>query len=168
MKHCSLILAGLALSFLASCSAPASFTDSRPATTRGSGLRIAAVKTTAYTHSESDHIVHGAKTAVGTTLKSGRINSAAADWSVYPVGTVFRIEGQPGIYQVDDYGSALVGTNTIDIYKPSPGAMDQWGSRKVNIQVVKWGSFRKSLAIMEPRQTNGYIRRMVQRIRSSI
>ena len=69
---------------------------------------------------------------------------------------------------MDDYGSALVGTNTIDIYKPTPGEMQQWGSRRVNIRVLKWGSFRKSLAIMQPRQDNGYIRRMVQRIRKSI
>ncbi|MBL9116521.1 MAG: 3D domain-containing protein [Verrucomicrobiaceae bacterium] len=131
-------------------------------------MRIASVKTTAYTHSESDHIVYGAKSAVGTPLKYGNVNSAAADWSVYPVGTVFKIEGQPGVYQVDDYGSALVGTNTIDLYRPSKGSMNQWGSRKVNIQVLKWGSFRKSLSIMQPRQDNNHIRRMVQRIRRSI
>src|SRR6188768_426900 len=77
------------------------------------GTRITSVRTTAYTHSESDHIQYGARTAVGTPLKYGSVRSAAADWSVYPVGTIFQIEGSPYIYQVDDYGSALVGTNTI-------------------------------------------------------
>lgn len=40
------------------------------------------VRTTAYTHSESDHIVYGAKSAVGTDLKYGTVRSAAADWLV--------------------------------------------------------------------------------------
>ncbi len=109
------------------------------------------VKTTAYTQSESDHIVYGAKSAVGTTLKFGAVRSAAADWSVYPVGTEFKIEGEPYVYQVDDYGSALVGTKTIDLYRPSKASMDSWGARNVNIQVTKWGSFEQSLSIMRPR-----------------
>jgi len=110
------------------------------------------VKTTAYTQSESDHIVYGAKSAVGNTLKFGAVRSAAADWSVYPVGTQFKIEGEPSVYQVDDYGSALVGTQTIDLYRPSKASMNQWGARHVNIQVLKWGSFDQSLSIMKPRE----------------
>lgn len=109
------------------------------------------VRTTAYTQSESDHIVYGAKSAVGTTLKYGAVRSAAADWSVYPVGTEFKIEGEPYVYQVDDYGSALVGTKTIDLYRPSKASMNNWGARNVNIQVTKWGSYDQSLAIMKPR-----------------
>ena len=109
------------------------------------------VKTTAYTQSESDHIVYGAKSAVGNPLKYGAVRSAAADWSVYPVGTEFKIEGEPYVYQVDDYGSALVGTRTIDLYRPSKASMNSWGARNVNIQVIKWGSFTKSLSIMKPR-----------------
>ena len=33
--------------------------------------------------------------------------SAAADWSRWPVGTVFRIQSTGQIYKVDDYGWAL-------------------------------------------------------------
>ena len=65
----------------------------------------------------------------------GNVRSAAADWSVYPVGTIFQIEGLPYVYQVDDYGSALVGTNTIDLYKPDKATMNAWGVRNVNIRV---------------------------------
>jgi 3D (Asp-Asp-Asp) domain-containing protein len=130
--------------------------------------RITSVKTTAYTHREKDHIEFGPKTAVGTSLKYGRVRSAAADWSVYPVGTVFQIEGEPYVYEVDDYGSALVGTNTIDLYKPDFGKMNDWGSRRVNIRVLKWGSFQKSLSIMKPRTTNGYIKKMVDRIQRAV
>ena len=118
----------------------------------GPGGVIHDVKTTAYTHTESDHIVYGKASAVGSKLKYGNVRSAAADWSVYPVGTSFKIEGQPYVYEVDDYGSALVGTQTIDLYTPTKSSMNNWGARKVNIQVLRWGSFARSLAIMKPRE----------------
>src|SRR5256885_2167764 len=68
--------------------------------------RIHDVRTTAYTHTESDHVVFGTECAQGGNLKYGNVRSAAADWSVYPVGTVFQIEGDSSVYEVDDYGSA--------------------------------------------------------------
>jgi 3D (Asp-Asp-Asp) domain-containing protein len=131
------------------------------------GTRITSVRTTAYTHSESDHIIYGARTAVGTPLKYGKVRSAAADWPVFPVGTIFQIEGSPYIYQVDDYGSALVGTNTIDIYQPDRASMNAWGVRNVNIRVLRWGSFSKSVAIMRDREKFDHVRKMVQRISRS-
>ena len=125
------------------------------------------VKTTAYTQSESDHIVYGAKSAVGSELKFGEVRSAAADWSVYPVGTEFKIEGDNHVYQVDDYGSALVGTGTIDLYRPSRASMNEWGARHVNIQVLKWGSVARSLSIMKPREKKApHIRQMISEIES--
>ena len=127
--------------------------------------RINSVKTTAYTHTEQDHKKYKVSSAVGTPLKYGNVRSAAADWSVFPVGTMFKIEGDPHIYEVDDYGSALVGTNTIDLYKPTKSEMKAWGARKVNIEVVRWGSFSRSLAIMRDRErVSGRVRAMVQRI----
>ena len=113
--------------------------------------RMHNVKTTAYTHTESDHLKYGTGTAAGGKLEYGSKRSAAADWSIYPVGTVFKMDGDSQLYEVDDYGSALVGTRTIDLYKPSKSSMNQWGARKVNINVVKWGSITKSLAILKPR-----------------
>lgn len=104
------------------------------------------VRTTAYTHSESDHLAYGPKNAVGTTLKyTDQVRSAAADWSVYPLGTRFRIKGEPYVYVVDDYGSALVGTGTIDIYQPTRALMRQWGRRVVEIQIISWGSSKLSM-----------------------
>ncbi len=129
--------------------------------------KISDVRTTAYTHTESDHIQYGATSAIGSGLKFGKVRSAAADWSVYPVGTIFQIEGTDHIYQVDDYGSALVGTNTIDLYKPNKQTMNQWGVRNVNIKVLKWGSFDQSLNIMKPRSKYSHVRRMVERIEDS-
>lgn len=162
MRHAFIPLFCVAAALLSSC---ASGGKSKIVTTKGA--RITSVRTTAYTHTESDHIQYGARTAVGTGLRHGTVRSAAADWSVYPVGTIFQIEGSPYIYQVDDYGSALVGTNTIDIYQPSKAHMNAWGVRNVNIRVLKWGSFSKSLAIMKPRTHHPHVRRMVERINRS-
>ena len=114
-------------------------------------IDILPVRTTAYTHTEADHIKWAKKNALGTTLKYGKVRSAAADWSKYPVGTKFRIEGQPALYVIDDYGSALVGKNTIDLYKPSRSAMNAWGAKTVKIEVVEWGSYERSLEILRPR-----------------
>jgi 3D (Asp-Asp-Asp) domain-containing protein len=123
------------------------------------------VRTTAYTHNEKDHLQYGRKNAIGTRLRYGNVRSAAADWSRYPLGTQFRIAGQPGIlYEVDDYGSALVGTGTIDLYKPTFSAMNRWGVRHVDIEVVKWGSFERSLKILKPRSKWRHVREMVQSI----
>ncbi|MEM1294956.1 MAG: 3D domain-containing protein [Verrucomicrobiota bacterium] len=110
------------------------------------GMKSAiSVRTTAYTHSESDHLVYGRKTAVGSTLRSSTsYTSAAADWSRFPIGTTFKIVGEPTTYVVDDYGSALVGTNTIDIYRPTRASMNRWGVRNVSIKIIKMGSFERS------------------------
>jgi|GEM_PF-3047294 3D (Asp-Asp-Asp) domain-containing protein len=127
--------------------------------------RSLTVRTTAYCHDEDDHIVYGAKNALGTPLKFGSVRSAAADWSRYPVGTKFRIAGQPEVtYVVDDYGSALVGTGTIDIYKPTRTQMDAWGVRHVNIEVLQWGSYERSMDIMRDRMKWPHVRQMVRGI----
>lgn len=127
------------------------------------------VRTTAYTHSESDHIAYGVKSALGTNLRFGAVRSAAADWSRYPVGTVFRISGQPGIvYVVDDYGSALVGTGTIDLYKPSRSMMDNWGVRHVDIEVIQWGSYERSLELMRDRTRWRHVRAMMDGIEARL
>lgn len=133
---------------------------------RNSQMRV---RTTAYTHNESDHIVYGVKNAIGTDLKFGNVRSAAADWSRYPVGTQFRIAGQPGvIYVVDDYGSALVGTGTIDLYKPSRTMMDNWGVRHVDIEVIKWGSYEKSMQLMRDRTKWRHVRAMMDGIEARL
>ena len=140
-----------------------------PTPIRSAGQIIPGVRTTAYTHSEVDHLQYGARSAVGTQLKAGAIRSAAADWSIYPLGTVFQIQGDPSVYVVDDYGRALVGTRTIDIYQPSTGLMNLWGTRKVNIRVLRWGSPAKSLAVLKPRAFKAqHVREMISRIQPQV
>ena len=131
---------------------------------RKAGTCVYKVKTTAYCHQEADSLRYGRGTASGNTLKFGTVRSAAADWSVFPVGTIFRIQGEKHYYQVDDYGRALVGTKTIDLYRPNKKEMANSGSRNVNIEVLRWGSYSKSLDILKPRTRHAHVLSMVRNI----
>ena len=120
------------------------------------------VRTTAYTQTEPG----GWTSACGTRLNCTEIiHSAAADWSRYPVGTTFRIMQTGEICRIEDYGSALVGTNTIDIFKDSRTKMRNWGVRIVDIKILQWGSPRRSLEILSPRAGHPKIRQMVLALR---
>ena len=122
------------------------------------------VRTTAYIGSR-----HGAaKTANGSHLKSSHFNSAAADWSRFPLGTKFNVCGTDKMYVVDDYGPALVGTNKIDLYMPSRREMHHWGVRKVTINIIEPGSYDRSLALLKPRKHVPYVRRMVKILEEKI
>jgi 3D (Asp-Asp-Asp) domain-containing protein len=123
------------------------------------------VRTTAYTDTESDHRRYGNSSAVGTALEYGSIRSAAADWSRWPAGTRFTIVGTGQIYEVDDYGWALAGRNTIDLYCPSWTEMNNWGVRRVTIQILEWGNPWKSYHILKPRRDYAHVRRMMDEIR---
>ncbi len=180
------------------------------------------VRTTAYTHTEDDHVAYGAHNALGGILRSAtiptgpnravpralpvtatressglsvglvlrekttaskgrstkgskgktkskkavrkpeppRIGSAAADWSRWPVGTTFRVLSTGQTYRVDDYGWALAGRNTIDLYMASLRDMNSWGVRHEPIEVLHWGDPQQSLALLEARQSHKHCRRM--------
>jgi len=122
------------------------------------------VRTTAYTDTESDHVQYSNHNALGGTLQSGAIHSAAADWSRWPAGTIFRIRETGELYRVDDYGWALSGTNTIDLYKPSRSAMNAWGVRGVTIENLQWGDPRQSLSVLRPRSHYRHVQRMIQEL----
>jgi 3D (Asp-Asp-Asp) domain-containing protein len=130
--------------------------------------KLVQVKTTAYCHTERAHRRYGKSNAVDGRLASAELNSAAADWSRFPVGTKFRIVGSDRLYVVDDYGSALVGTNTIDLYMPSRREMVSWGARRVTIELLEVGSYQQSLKILKPRCRIAYIRRMVRDLETEI
>jgi 3D (Asp-Asp-Asp) domain-containing protein len=176
------------------------------------------VKTTAYTHTESDHREYGNRNALGGTLhaasppirsasaipraipvdengeaeyqqvaNTGRgpqpfslspttrprtpttdwprghivYGSAASDWSRWPAGTIFRLLSTGQIYQVDDYGWALSGRNTIDLYMATRGDMNAWGARTESIQILAWGDPQESLRLLSSHQDYRHIKRMV-------
>ncbi len=123
-------------------------------------IRHRYVRTTSYSHQENEVGAVGRLSAMGTTLKYGRVRSAAADWSRYPVGTIFRIKGLPHVYVVDDYGSGLVGTNTIDIYHPTLRLMRKWATRDTEIHVVRWGSWERTANLLRGRTRHEHCARM--------
>ena len=76
--------------------------------------------------------------------------------------------GSDRLYVIDDYGSALVGTNNIDLYMPSRREMVNWGCRRVTVELLEVGSYQQSLKILKPRTRIAYVRRMVQNLESQI
>jgi 3D (Asp-Asp-Asp) domain-containing protein len=132
-------------------------TQNNPAAT-GPGQRFQKVRTTAYTHNEGGS---GVKNAIGRRLAGGSCKSAASDWSRYPLGTRFRVISSGQQYVIDDYGGALVGTNTIDLYKNSRAEVRRWGVRHVDIEILQWGSRDESLKVLRPRHRARIVRRMI-------
>src|SRR6266516_3140228 len=126
-------------------------------TNLASGPRLQNVRTTVYTHTESG----GAHNALGSYLSGRHVMSAASDWSRFPLGTRFRIADTNEEYVIDDYGTALIGTDTIDLYKPSRLEMKQWGVRHVDIDVLQWGSEEQSLKVLAPRCKHRCVQKMV-------
>jgi 3D (Asp-Asp-Asp) domain-containing protein len=121
------------------------------------------VRTTAYTHTEPG----GIKNGVGGRLRfKSEVRSAAADWSWLPLGTRFRMDGSPQQYVIEDYGSALVNRQTIDLYMPTRRMMNAWGVKFVDIEILEWGSKVMSLKLLEGRQRRKHVRTMVAQLRS--
>jgi len=90
-----------------------------------------------------------------------QIGSAAADWSRWPAGTVFRLLSTGQNYRVEDYGWALSGRNTIDLYMANQREMNNWGARAETIEIVKWGDPQESLQFLRRHQDYRHIKRMV-------
>ena len=105
-------------------------------------------------------IIRG-KRVVVTKPQPPKIGSAAADWARWPAGTTFRLLSTGQIYRVDDYGWALAGRNTIDLYMATPSQMNAWGAREEQIQILQWGSPQESLRFLQSHQDYKHIRRMV-------
>ena len=149
-KCLNLTFAGLLACLVVGCA-----TQSKPSLVNG--RRMQKVRTTDYTHIERG----GAHNALGTCLSGRRVMSAASDWSHFPLGTRFRIADTNEEYMIDDYGMALIGTDTIDLYKSSRLDMRQWGVRHVDIDILQWGSEEQSLKVLAPRCKNHCVRQMV-------
>lgn len=157
-----LLIAGAAIVLLSAC---ATKTEPKGIHTAlgGRTVKKMKVRTTAYTHTEPGGIVNG----VGGRLRfKSAVRSAAADWSWLPLGTRFRMTGNPQEYVIEDYGSALVNKQTIDLYMPTRRLMNAWGVRFVDIDILEWGSKPMSLKLLEGRQRKQHVRTMVAQLRS--
>src|SRR5436190_17901384 len=148
-KRLNVTLAGIVACFVVGCA-----TQSKP--NLASKQRVHNVRTTAYTHNEGS----GCHNARDCRLSGCHVMSAASDWSRFPLGTRFRIADTNEEYVIDDYGMALVGTDTIDLYKPSRLDMHRWGVRRVDIDVLQWGSEEESLKVLTPRTKLRCVRQM--------
>ena len=128
--------------------------------TTGKRMRV---RTTAYTHTEPG----GSNNAIGSRLHYGGTGtfSAASDWSWMPLGTRFRMVENGRTYVIEDYGSALVGRQTIDLYMPSRAIMRNWGVRNVEIEILEWGSEAMSLKLLQPRSRHRHVGVMVAELR---
>jgi len=119
--------------------------------------RMPNVRTTAYTRIEKG----GHRNALGKYLSGRHVMSAASDWSRFPLGTRFRIVDTKEEFIIDDYGTALIGTSTIDLYKPTNLEMKRWGVRNIDIDILQWGSEEQSLKVLGPRAKHQTPRRMI-------
>ena len=77
------------------------------------------------------------------------------------MGTTFRLLSTGQMYRVDDYGWALSGRNTIDLYMANSRDMNTWGARQETIQVLQWGDAQQSLQFLQSHQDYRHIKRMV-------
>ena len=149
---CALLLVGCATS-----TAPKPSTAVNAARPARPGQHLM-VRTTAYTQTEPGGWANG----IGGRLRYNMTDSSAAsDWSWLPVGTRFRMLCTGRIYVIEDYGSALVGRRTIDLFCPSRNLMRQWGMRHVEIEILEWGSARRSLEVLGDRRRHPQVRAMV-------
>ncbi len=132
--------------------------------------KLVSAKASAYSSGTACNGQWARRTAIDTPLRSGEVTSAAADWSKFPLGTKFRVVETGRVYQVDDYGSAMVGKVKVDLYTPSTSEMNHWGVRNVTLEIIAWGNREKSLALLASRSASrfGYIRKMVASLREQL
>jgi 3D (Asp-Asp-Asp) domain-containing protein len=116
--------------------------------------------TTTTTRVTKTTTVRGAKRAVAVG-KPPKIGSAAADWSRWPMGTTFRLLSTGQTYRVEDYGWALSGRNTIDLYMSNRRDMNTWGARQEPIQILHWGDPQQSLQFLQSHTDYKHLKRMV-------
>lgn len=131
-------------------------------------IRRRLVRTTSYSDKENEKGAYKNKNCIGGTLKYGSVRSAAADWSVYPVGTKFRVSGLSAIFVIDDYGSALVGTNTIDIYHPTLAKMRAWNTKPAEIIIIEMGDYDRSYKLLKSRKGYSHCGKMYSNLKKRI
>lgn len=153
---------------LTACSTTGVAKKAAPAAPAAPKVETVPVVATAYGASAKCNSVWAGRNAIGGRLKSGEVTSAAADWSRFPVGTKFRVKETGRIYVVDDYGSAMVGKDKVDLFKTNYRDVYRWGVRNVNLEIIEWGSFEKSLTILKPRSRSRHVKSMVQSLEAKL
>lgn len=149
MKFLHLLTIGVALICLTSCASRESVVIEPLPRTQYQKIGVQAYAGAASSESA------GPVTARGTRYRSGSVSSAAADWSRWPAGTLFRVLATGELYEVDDFTDDVVGTNTILLYKPAvanlPGTPD---THEVTIEVLRWGSPNASADLLKNQRSS--------------
>ncbi len=136
--------------------------DYRQLSDAGTPLQSFALQTRTVTKTTKvTRTTRGGKKVVVTKARTPRVGSAAADWSRWPAGTTFRVLSTGQMYRIEDYGWALSGRNTIDLYMATPRDMNSWGVRSEPIQVIHWGDRQESLRLLQPHRASRHIQRMM-------
>jgi 3D (Asp-Asp-Asp) domain-containing protein len=92
-------------------------------------------------------IAPASRIAPSSTVTPGAdkgVRAAAADWSRWPAGTVFRLLSTEQNYRVEDYGGALSGRNTIDLYMANQREMNSSCAREETIEILQWAIRRRA------------------------
>ncbi len=149
------------------------------------------VHTTAYTHTESDHLQFTNHNALGGELQAAGPPIHRAENTRSPIELDYRVATytpapQPFLMSDEETKSkrvvrkatavttttttattrtvktwALAGRNTIDLYMATQAEMNAWGARQEPIQILRWGDSEESLRHLLPHQDYRHIRRMV-------
>lgn len=83
----------------------------------------------------------------GVKVRRDTVSTIAADPKVFPIGTLLYIPGY-GYGVVADTGSAIKGKK-IDLYfETKKQVFKQWGKRKVEVQVIRWGGGKLTEALL--------------------
>ena len=141
------------------------FDESEKASTKAAAKKSSTTKTTKVTTKTTT--TRATKISKGPAKRglavswTPKIGSAAADWGRWPAGTTFRLLSTGQTYRVDDYGWALSGRNTIDLYMANQRDMNAWGARQEPIQVLHWGDPQESLRLLAPHAAHPHIKRMM-------
>jgi len=125
------------------------------------GTRVTTTTVTTTRVTKATTTTKGGKRAVAVIKSPPKIGSAAADWARWPMGTTFRLLSTGQMYRVEDYGWALSGRNTIDLYMANSRDMNTWGARQEPIQILHWGDPQQSLQVLQTHTEHKHIKRMV-------
>ena len=126
------------------------------------------VQATAYSSGPKCNGAWANLNAVGGSLKSGEVNSAAADWSRFPLGTKFRVKETGKLYMVDDYGSAMVGKDKVDLFMTNYRDVRRWGVKDVTLEIVEWGCHEESLTVLKPRWRSRHVKVMIKQLEEKL
>ena len=69
--------------------------------------------------------------------KRVRVGFCAADWSIFPRGTILYVPDY-GRCVVEDQGGDIKGRK-LDVFMASPKAARAWGVRAIPVRLIRWG-----------------------------